>query len=174
MSSERIEKEKATVTEKHKIKVTVNGREYEREVEPRLLLGDFLRDDLSLTGTHFGCEHGVCGACTVELDGDTVRSCLLFAVQADGCSITTVEGLGDPDRLHPMQQAFWDHHGLQCGFCTPGMMLTAIDLIKKYPLENDREIREGLSGNLCRCTGYQNIVTSVREAAKQMRAKPAE
>ena len=160
------------MAEKHKIKVTVNGRAYEREVEPRLLLGDFLREDLGMTGTHFGCEHGVCGACTVDLDGDTVRSCLLFAVQADGAKITTVEGLGDADRLHPMQQAFWDCHGLQCGFCTPGMMLTAIDLIEKYPLANDQEIREGLSGNLCRCTGYQNIVTSVREAAKVMRAKP--
>ena len=158
--------------ERHKIRVTVNGRTYEREVEPRLLLGDFLRDDLGLSGTHFGCEHGVCGACTVDVDGDTVRSCLMFAVQADGASITTVEGLGTQGRLHPMQQAFWDCHGLQCGFCTPGMMLTAIDLVKKQPLANDDEIRAGLSGNLCRCTGYQNIVTSVREAAKVMRAKP--
>lgn len=161
------------MSEMHKIKVTVNGKTYEKEVEPRLLLGDFIRDTLGLTGTHFGCEHGVCGACTVFMNGDTVRSCLLFAVQADGAELKTVEGLGEPQNLHPMQQSFWDNHGLQCGFCTPGMMLTAIDLIEKYPLENDQEIREGLSGNLCRCTGYQNIVTSVREAAKQMRAKPA-
>ena len=160
------------MTERHRIKVVVNGRTYEREVEARLLLGDFLREDLGLTGTHFGCEHGVCGACTIDVDGDTVRSCLMFAVQADGTSITTVEGLGAPGRLHPMQQAFWDCHGLQCGFCTPGMMLTAIDLVRKQPLANDEEIRDGLSGNLCRCTGYQNIVTSVREAAKVMRAKP--
>jgi aerobic-type carbon monoxide dehydrogenase small subunit (CoxS/CutS family) len=161
------------VAELHKVKVTVNGKVYERQVEARLLLGDFLRDELGLTGTHFGCEHGVCGACTVDVNGDTVRSCLMFAVQADECNITTVEGLGDPQHLHPIQQSFWDNHGLQCGFCTPGMMLTALDLIKKYPLANDQEIREGLSGNLCRCTGYQNIVTSVREAAKQMRSKPA-
>ena len=159
------------MADQHKIKLTVNGKQYEREVEARLLLGDFLRDDLGLTGTHFGCEHGVCGACTIELDGDTVRSCLMYAVQADGCTLTTVEGLGTAEKLHPMQQSFWDNHGLQCGFCTPGMMLTAIDLIKKYPLANDGEIREGLSGNLCRCTGYQNIVTSVREAAKTMRTK---
>jgi aerobic-type carbon monoxide dehydrogenase small subunit (CoxS/CutS family) len=155
----------------HRIRVTVNGQVYEKEVKPRLLLGDFLREHLGLTGTHFGCEHGVCGACTVVLDGDTVRSCLLFAVQADGAEIRTVEGLGDPKNLHPIQQSFWDNHGLQCGFCTPGMMLTALDLIEKYPLENDEQIREGLSGNLCRCTGYQNIVTSVREAAKQIRSK---
>ena len=155
----------------HKITVTVNGRVHEREVDARLLLGDFLRDELGLSGTHFGCEHGVCGACTVELDGDTVRSCLVFAVQANGCRITTVEGLAKGDELHPMQRSFWDHHGLQCGFCTPGMMLTAIDLVRKYPLETDQEIREGLSGNLCRCTGYQNIVTAVREAAKQLRSR---
>ena len=154
----------------HKIRVTVNGRVHEREVEARTLLGDFLREDLGLTGTHFGCEHGVCGACTIDLDGDTVRSCLLFAVQANGCRITTVEGIGDAQNLHPMQQAFWDCHGLQCGFCTPGMILTAIDLVQKCALEDDREIRDGLSGNLCRCTGYQNIVTAVREAAKRMRA----
>lgn len=154
-----------------KIKVTVNGKTYEREVEPRLLLGDFLRESLGLTGTHFGCEHGVCGACTILLNGDSVRSCLLFAVQADGCEIQTVEGLGEADRLHPLQQSFWDHHGLQCGFCTPGMMMTAVDLMSKYPLTDDAEIREGLSGNLCRCTGYQNIVTAVREAAKQIRGQ---
>ncbi|MGD9765713.1 MAG: (2Fe-2S)-binding protein [Candidatus Binatia bacterium] len=161
------------MSELHKIKVTVNGKAYEREVESRLLLGDFLREHLNLTGTHYACEHGVCGACTILLNGDSVRSCLTFAVQADGCEIQTVEGLGDPEHLHPLQQSFWDNHGLQCGYCTPGMMMTAIDLIQKYPLKDDAEIREGLSGNLCRCTGYQNIVTSVREAAKQMRAKGA-
>ncbi len=161
------------MSQKRKISVTVNGVKYEREVEPRILLGDFLREDLGLTGLHFGCEHGVCGACTVQMDGVTVRSCLLFAVQADGCELRTVEGLGTPDKLHPLQQAFWDHHGLQCGFCTPGMLLTAEEMIRSFPLANDEEIRHHLSGNLCRCTGYQNIVTSVREAAKQMRAKPA-
>jgi aerobic-type carbon monoxide dehydrogenase small subunit (CoxS/CutS family) len=161
------------MSQKRKISVTVNGVKYEREVEPRILLGDFLREDLGLTGLHFGCEHGVCGACTIQLDGSTVRSCLLFAVQVDGCELRTVEGMGTADKLHPLQQAFWDHHGLQCGFCTPGMLMTAEEMIKKFPLANDDEIRHHLSGNLCRCTGYQNIVTSVREAAKQMRAKPA-
>jgi carbon-monoxide dehydrogenase small subunit len=161
------------MSEKHTIQVTVNGVKYQREVEPRMLLGDFLREELRLTGTHFGCEHGVCGACTVLLNGSSARSCLMFAVQADGCEITTVEGLGDMDHLHPLQQAFWDHHGLQCGFCTSGMLMTAVDLIKNYPLADDEQIRLGLSGNLCRCTGYQNIVTSVREAAKQMRTKTA-
>jgi aerobic-type carbon monoxide dehydrogenase small subunit (CoxS/CutS family) len=158
------------MSDKHRISVTVNGVKYEREVEPRLLLGDFLREDLGLTGLHFGCEHGVCGACTIQLDGSTVRSCLMFAVQADGCELRTVEGMGTADKLHPLQQAFWDHHGLQCGFCTPGMLMTAEEIIAKFPLKTDEEIRMLLSGNLCRCTGYQNIVTSVREAAKTMRA----
>jgi carbon-monoxide dehydrogenase small subunit len=156
--------------DKKPIVLKVNGTSYKREVEPRLLLGDFLREDLALTGTHFGCEHGVCGACTVMLNGASVRSCLMFAIQADGCEIMTVEGIADGDKLHPLQQSFWDNHGLQCGFCTSGMLITALDLIKNFPLVSDDEIREGLSGNLCRCTGYQNIVTSVREAAKQMRA----
>jgi carbon-monoxide dehydrogenase small subunit len=137
------------------------------------LLADFLREHLRLTGTHLGCEHGVCGACTIFVNGDSVRSCLLFAVQADGAEIRTVEGLGEAKALHPIQQSFWKEHGLQCGFCTPGMMITALDLIEKCPLADDREIREGLSGNLCRCTGYQNIVTAVAEAAKVLRAKPA-
>ncbi len=161
------------MAEKQQIEVKVNGTSYKREVEPRLLLGDFLREELALTGTHFGCEHGVCGACTVMLNGSSVRSCLMFAVQANGCEIMTVEGIADGDKMHPLQQAFWDHHGLQCGFCTSGMLITALDLIKNFPLADDHEIRVGLSGNLCRCTGYQNIVTSVREAAKQMRAKKA-
>ena len=117
--------------DKHTISVKVNGITYERDVESRLLLGDFLRENLNLTGTHFGCEHGVCGACTVLLNGLSIRSCLMFAVQADGCEITTVEGLGDPDHMHPLQQSFWDNHGLQCGFCTPGMLMTAVDLAQE-------------------------------------------
>lgn len=161
------------MNDKHTISVKVNGLVYERDVESRLLLGDFLREDLNLTGTHFGCEHGVCGACTVLLNGLSIRSCLMFAVQADGCEITTVEGLGDPDHMHPLQQSFWDNHGLQCGFCTPGMLMTAVDLIKNYSLDTEDEIRLGLSGNICRCTGYQNIVIAVREALKKLREKPA-
>jgi aerobic carbon-monoxide dehydrogenase small subunit len=161
------------MAEKKQIEVKVNGTSYKREVEPRLLLGDFLREDLGLTGTHFGCEHGVCGACTVMLNGTSVRACLMFAIQANGAEIMTVEGIADGDKMHPLQQSFWDNHGLQCGFCTSGMLITALDLIKNFPLANDDEIRLGLSGNLCRCTGYQNIITSVREAAKQMRAKKA-
>jgi aerobic-type carbon monoxide dehydrogenase small subunit (CoxS/CutS family) len=144
------------------IGVKVNGTLYERAVEPRLLLADFLRQALGLTGTHVGCEHGVCGACTILIDGDSVRSCLMLAVQADGCEITTVEGLGRIERLSPVQEAFREHHALQCGFCTPGMLATAIDLLQKYPLASDDEIRHGLSGNLCRCTGYDHIVRAVR------------
>jgi carbon-monoxide dehydrogenase small subunit len=144
------------------VKVTVNGVAYERAVEARLLLADFLRHTLGLTGTHVGCEHGVCGACTVMIDGDSARSCLMFAVQADGCRIDTVEGLGSIAQLNPLQQAFHEHHALQCGFCTPGMLMTATDLMKKYPLASDEDIRRGLSGNLCRCTGYQHIVDAVR------------
>ncbi|WP_291696087.1 (2Fe-2S)-binding protein [Bradyrhizobium sp.] len=156
------------------IRVTVNGERYEEvAVEPRLLLSDFLRDTLGLTGTHVGCEHGVCGACTVLLDGDSIRSCLTLAVQADGCEIVTVEGLGTPDALNGLQTAFREHHGLQCGFCTPGMLMTGEDLLRTYPLASDEEIREGLSGNLCRCTGYQNIVAAVRSAAAQRREKAA-
>lgn len=161
------------MNDNHTISVKVNGVVYERDVESRLLLGDFLREDLNLTGTHFGCEHGVCGACTVLLNGLSIRSCLMFAVQADGCEITTVEGLGDPDHMHPLQQSFWDNHGLQCGFCTPGMLMTAVDLVKNYSLDTEDEIRLGLSGNICRCTGYQNIVIAVREALKKLREKPA-
>jgi carbon-monoxide dehydrogenase small subunit len=144
------------------IMVTVNGVAYERAVEPRLLLADFLRQTLGLTGTHVGCEHGVCGACTVLVDGDSMRSCLLLAVQLDGSRIETVEGLGAIGRLNPLQEAFRGHHALQCGFCTPGMLMTITDLIKKYPLATDDEIRAGLSGNLCRCTGYEHIVRAVR------------
>jgi carbon-monoxide dehydrogenase small subunit len=154
-----------------RLTVTVNGVKYElADVEPRLLLSDFLRDRLGLTGTHVGCEHGVCGACTVLVDGDSVRSCLMLAVQAQGTEITTVEGLGTPEALNTLQAQFREHHGLQCGFCTPGMLMTADDLLRKYPLATDDEIREGLSGNLCRCTGYQNIVAAIRSAAA-MRAE---
>jgi aerobic-type carbon monoxide dehydrogenase small subunit (CoxS/CutS family) len=153
------------MTERHAIRVEVNGVAYERSVEPRMLLSDFLRQELGLTGTHVGCEHGVCGACTVLLDGDSARSCLTFAVQADGCSIRTVEGLGSVRRLDPLQEAFREHHGLQCGFCTPGMLMTCVDLLARWPLASDAEIRDGLSGNLCRCTGYQHIVDAVRAAA---------
>ena len=147
------------------IVVTVNGQKYSASVEPRLLLSDFIRDTIGLTGTHVGCEHGVCGACTVLVNGDSVRSCLTLAVRADGADIVTVEGLGTPDRLNEIQNQFREKHGLQCGFCTPGMLMTAMDLLKKYPLSSDAEIREGLSGNLCRCTGYQNIVAAIRAAA---------
>jgi carbon-monoxide dehydrogenase small subunit len=144
------------------IGVTVNGRKYQARIEPRLLLSDFLRDTIGLTGTHVGCEHGVCGACTILVNGDSVRSCLTLAVRADGMDIVTVEGLGTPDHLNALQTEFREKHGLQCGFCTPGMLMTAMDLLKKYPLASDEEIREGLSGNLCRCTGYQNIVAAIR------------
>ena len=147
------------------IVVTVNGRKYAASVEPRLLLSDFIRDTIGLTGTHVGCEHGVCGACTILVNGDSVRSCLTLAVRADGADIVTVEGLGTPDQLNTIQNQFREKHGLQCGFCTPGMLMTAMDLLKKYPLSSDAEIREGLSGNLCRCTGYQNIVAAIRAAA---------
>ena len=149
------------------IAVTVNGRRYQASVEPRLLLSDLLRDHFGLTGTHVGCEHGVCGACTILVNGDSVRSCLTLAVRANGADITTVEGLGSPEELNALQHQFRENHGLQCGFCTPGMLMTAVDLLKKYPLASDEEIREGLSGNLCRCTGYQNIVAAIRAAAAQ-------
>ena len=147
------------------VRVIVNGTAFERDVEPRRLLADFLREDLGLTGTHVGCEHGVCGACTVLLDGDSARSCLTLAVQADGAAVETVEGLGTVDSLHPLQHAFREHHALQCGFCTPGMLMTALDLLRKHPSPTEEEIREGLSGNLCRCTGYEHIVRAVRAAA---------
>ncbi len=147
------------------IRLRVNGQEVEREVEVRKLLADFLREDLGLTATHLGCEHGVCGACTVLLNGDSVRSCLLFAVQADGGDLLTVEGLAREGQMHPLQQAFWDHHALQCGFCTSGFLMSAYDLLQKNPRPSEDEIRHGLSGNLCRCTGYANIVKAVMHAA---------
>lgn len=156
------------------IRVRVNGREYERTVEARLLLADFLRHDLGLTATHLGCEHGVCGACTIIVDGESVRSCLLFAVQADGADIRTLEGLADGDELHPLQQAFWDHHALQCGFCTSGFLMTAVDVLQKTPHPSEDEIRHALSGNLCRCTGYANIVKAVRAVAERSGASGAD
>ncbi|HLY47222.1 MAG TPA: (2Fe-2S)-binding protein [Stellaceae bacterium] len=153
----------------HAITVRVNGTTYQRSVEPRLLLSDFLRYRLGLTGTHVGCEHGVCGACTVLIDGHSARACLMFAVQADGAQIETVESLGTVDNLSPLQEAFREHHALQCGFCTPGMLMTCVDLLRKYPLASDAEIRAGLSGNLCRCTGYEHIVRAVRSVVAKGR-----
>jgi aerobic-type carbon monoxide dehydrogenase small subunit (CoxS/CutS family) len=150
------------------ISVAVNGQTYARSVEPRLLLSDFLRHHLRLTGTHVGCEHGVCGACTVLVDGQPARSCLMLAVQADGATITTVEGLSEAGALHPVQEAFWDAHGLQCGFCTSGMLITTVALLRDNPRPSDAAIRAALSGNLCRCTGYQNIVNAVRLAAERI------
>ena len=152
------------------ITVTVNEKEYTRTVEPRLLLSDFLRHELGLTGTHVGCEHGVCGACTINFDGEFARSCLMFAVQADGHDITTVEGLAqDQEHLHPLQNAFWEAHGLQCGYCTPGILMTLIPFLKQNPEPSEDEIRHALSGNLCRCTGYQHIVDAVKLAAERMK-----
>jgi carbon-monoxide dehydrogenase small subunit len=153
-----------------RIALTINGREYTGQAEPRKTLADFIREDCGLTGTHLGCEHGVCGACTILLDGEAVRSCLMFAVQADGADVMTVEGLADGERLHPIQQAYWDHHGLQCGFCTPGFLMTTYAFLRETPDPTEREIREGLAGNLCRCTGYQNIVTAVAAAAAALRS----
>jgi len=151
----------------HTVRVTVNGRHYEAETEARTLLSDFLRHDLELTGTHVGCEHGVCGACTVLFDGEPVRACLILAVQANGREITTVEGLAPgPDALHPLQQAFWEAHGLQCGFCTPGFLMTLVPFLERNPDPSESEIRAAISGNLCRCTGYQHIVDAVLLAAK--------
>ena len=150
------------------LSLTVNGKEYQRFVEPRLLLSDFLRHELRLTGTHVGCEHGVCGACTILMNGQAVRSCLMFAVQAAGQEIITVEGLAlEGDELHPLQQAFHEAHALQCGFCTPGFLMTLVPYLKENPNPTEEEIREALSGNLCRCTGYQNIVEAVKLAAKK-------
>ncbi|HYU30623.1 MAG TPA: (2Fe-2S)-binding protein [Thermoanaerobaculia bacterium] len=154
----------------HRVRVTVNERVYEREIEPRLLLSDFLRHELGLTGTHVGCEHGVCGACTVLVDGLAARSCLMLAVQANGAELVTVEGLMKDGQLHPLQQAFHEHHGLQCGFCTPGMLLTALDLLRTNPRPTEVEIRQGLSAVLCRCTGYQGIVKAVEAAAVALRS----
>ena len=147
----------------HSVTVVVNGARYERHVEPRLLLSDFLRHDLGLTGTHVGCEHGVCGACTVLLDGEAVRSCLVFAVQTDGHEVQTVEGLAKGEELHPLQQAFHESHALQCGFCTPGFLMTLVPFLAEHPDPDEQQIREAISGNLCRCTGYANIVEAVKQ-----------
>jgi aerobic-type carbon monoxide dehydrogenase small subunit (CoxS/CutS family) len=156
--------------DRHEIALTVNGTPYRGGVESRTLLSDFLRHDLRLAGTHVGCEHGVCGACTVLLDGAPVRSCLMLAVQADGHALMTVEGLaGDAERLHPIQQAMHHHHGLQCGYCTPGILMTMVAFLKDNPSPSEDDVREALSGNLCRCTGYQNIVDAMLEAALTMR-----
>lgn len=152
------------------IRLRVNGKEIERAVEVRKLLADFLREDLGLTATHLGCEHGVCGACTVVLNGDSVRSCLLLAVQADGSELLTVEGLARDGQMHPLQQAFWDYHALQCGFCTSGFLLSAYDLLQKNPHPSEAEVRYGLSGNLCRCTGYANIVQAVMAVANSQQS----
>jgi aerobic-type carbon monoxide dehydrogenase small subunit (CoxS/CutS family) len=158
------------MTEKPRIELVVNGRRHTAEVEPRTLLVDFLRDELGLKGAHIGCEHGVCGACTVLLDGRTIRSCTTFAVQADGAHVGTVEGLADGPDLHPLQDEFWDKQGLQCGFCTPAMLLTASELLEKNPDPTPAQVREAVSGNLCRCTGYQFITEAVLAAAARMRA----
>jgi carbon-monoxide dehydrogenase small subunit len=154
------------------IRVTVNGERYQRSVEPRLLLSDFLRHELGLSGTHVGCEHGVCGACTILLDGKPVRACLVFAVQADGTTIGTVEGLERDDGLHPLQAAFKEAHGLQCGFCTPGILMTMVAFLDEVPDPTELQVREALSGNLCRCTGYQKIVEAVAAAAADLGGDP--
>ncbi len=154
------------------VRVTVNGVKYERAVEPRMLLVDFIRHELGLTGTHVGCEHGVCGTCTVLFDGQPVRSCLMFAVQANGHEIRTVEGLGTMDKLHPLQEAFREAHALQCGFCTPGFLMTLVPFLEENPKPSEGEIREALAGNLCRCTGYQHIIDAVKLASDKMGVKP--
>jgi carbon-monoxide dehydrogenase small subunit len=156
---------------KKKVSVKINGVVQTHEVEPRLLLVDFLRDVAGLTGTHIGCDTSVCGACTVILNGDAVKSCTVLAVQADGADLLTIEGLAQGEKLHPLQEAFWECHGLQCGFCTPGMILSAYQLLKRNPKPTETEIRHSLDGNLCRCTGYQHIVDAVQHAAKRMKRK---
>jgi aerobic-type carbon monoxide dehydrogenase small subunit (CoxS/CutS family) len=164
------EQEKSSLVERGLISVTVNGHLYERQVPVRLLLSDFLRHELHLTGTHVGCEYGVCGCCTILFNGEAVRSCLIFAVQADGMAITTIEGMaGTHSELHPIQQAFQEKHGLQCGFCTPGIIMTVHAMLHEHPDPSEEEIRHELSGNLCRCTGYQNIVEAVKLAAERLR-----
>lgn len=159
------------MADRKQIKLKVNGIEYEGLVEPRRLLVDFLREDLELIGTHVGCEHGVCGACTVLVNGNTARSCLMFAVQADGAEITTIEGLAEGMKLHPIQEAFQEHHGLQCGYCTPGMLATAYEFLRENPNPTEEEARKSISGVLCRCTGYKQVIDSVMAAADKMRGR---
>jgi carbon-monoxide dehydrogenase small subunit len=161
------------MTDKVDITLTINGQAHAISVEPRRTLVDAIRDDCGQTGTHIGCEHGVCGTCTIILDGEAVRSCLMFAIQADGKQIRTVEGLAKGDELHPLQQAFIDHHGLQCGFCTPGFLMLATNALERNPNIGDEELLDVLSSNLCRCTGYQNIIKAVRAARDQMRGHRA-
>ena len=151
-----------------RVSITVNGRRRTADVEPRLLLVHFLRENLNLTGAHVGCDTSQCGACTVLVDGRSAKSCTIFAVQADGSEVTTIEGLADGDRLHPLQEGFWEEHGLQCGYCTPGMILSAVNLLEDNPAPSEQEIRDGLDGNLCRCTGYQHIVNAIQHAAERM------
>ncbi|HLS67717.1 MAG TPA: (2Fe-2S)-binding protein [Kiloniellales bacterium] len=152
-----------------RLSMTINGKQVTREVEPRTLLVQFLREHMGLTGTHVGCDTSQCGACVVHLDGTSIKSCTLLAIQADGCEVTTIEGLASNGELHPMQAAFREHHGLQCGFCTPGMVMSAVDLLQKNPDPSETEIREWLEGNICRCTGYHNIVKAIQAAATEMR-----
>ena len=162
------------MTNRRTVSLIVNKKTYEKEVDVRLTLADFLRQELRLTGTHIGCEHGVCGACTILLDGTSARSCLMLAVQCDGRTITTIEGIAlDEQRLHPLQEAFCDNHGLQCGFCTPGMLTTLIEFLRDNPSPTEEEVRVAISGNLCRCTGYQGIVKAALDAAKRMAGNPA-
>jgi carbon-monoxide dehydrogenase small subunit len=156
-----------------RVSMSVNGVRYDQDVEPRLLLVHFLRDTLGLTGTHVGCDTSNCGACTVHMDGDAVKSCTVLAVQADGTEVTTIEGMGSEGDLHPLQEAFWKHHGLQCGYCTPGMIMAGADLLNRNPDPSEEEVREALAGNLCRCTGYHNIVKAVLDAAQASKGVPA-
>jgi len=150
------------------ISLTINGKSYSHDIEPRMSLVHYLREVVDLTGTHVGCDTSGCGACTITLDGDAVKSCTLLAVQADGCELTTIEGMANGEQMHPIQEAFKENHGLQCGFCTPGMVMTAVDILKNNPNPTEEEIRHGLEGNFCRCTGYHNIVKSIQHAAEQI------
>lgn len=152
------------------ISLTINGESYSHDIEPRMSLVHYLREVVDLTGTHVGCDTSGCGACTITLDGDAVKSCTLLAVQADGCELTTIEGMANGDQMHPIQEAFKENHGLQCGFCTPGMVMTAVDILKNNPKPTEEEIRHGLEGNFCRCTGYHNIVKSIQHAAEQIKS----
>lgn len=161
----------ATRSDLVQVKCKINGKEYSGVAEPRLLLVHFIRDELNLTGTHIGCDTGHCGACTIFMNGKTVKSCMVLAIQAQGADITTVEGLADGDKLHPIQEAFWENHGLQCGYCTPGMLISGLFLLQRNPDPTEDEIRRGIEGNLCRCTGYVNIVKSIKAAAKKMQSE---